>query len=342
MDRNNITHTLRRIGLALLALAFASVIVLAQAPPSADTFNYSATPNKNYGDWPVLVVQQGATSYLQFDLSAIPTGTTVNKATMRLYVDEVGNNGGSFDVYQLDAAWGEKSLTTANAPALGASATGSQPVTISAANLNHFVLVDITALAQSWLNGSLSNNGLALALTSGAGSFGFDSKESIYTSHEPELQIILDGPAGATGPAGPIGVAGPTGPVGPTGNPGATGPAGPAGPMGAPGPTGPAGPAGPSGTSGIFGANNVSFFTTGGGATPCSLSSLLLNAAANYPGNFLPADGRALDIDQNPALFSLLGTNYGGNGFATFNLPDLRSAAPNNTIYLICVSGTYP
>jgi hypothetical protein len=112
--------------------------------------------------------------------------------------------------------------------------------------------------------------------------------------------------------------------------------------MGAPGATGPAGPAGPSGTSGIFGTNSIPFFTTGGAGAPCSIGSIVLDAAVNYPGNFLPADGRTLQIIENQALFSLLGTNFGGDGIATFKLPDLRSAAPNNTIYLICVDGFYP
>lgn len=45
--------------------------------------------------------------------------------------------------------------------------------------------------------------------------------------------------------------------------------------------------------------------------------------------NFAPrfwatCDGQLLSIAQNPALFSLLGTTYGGNGQTTFALPDLR------------------
>jgi microcystin-dependent protein len=49
-----------------------------------------------------------------------------------------------------------------------------------------------------------------------------------------------------------------------------------------------------------------------------------------------------LSIESNTALFSLIGTNYGGNGTTTFALPDLRPAAPNNTQYLICVTGLFP
>ena len=48
-----------------------------------------------------------------------------------------------------------------------------------------------------------------------------------------------------------------------------------------------------------------------------------------FAGNFAPrgwafCDGALLPISQNSALFSLLGTTYGGDGETTFGLPDLR------------------
>ena len=43
---------------------------------------------------------------------------------------------------------------------------------------------------------------------------------------------------------------------------------------------------------------------------------------------WLPCDGRLLSIAGNNALFSLLGTYYGGNGINTFALPDLRGRVP--------------
>jgi len=45
------------------------------------------------------------------------------------------------------------------------------------------------------------------------------------------------------------------------------------------------------------------------------------------PRGWLPCNGQILPINQNQALFSLLGTQYGGNGSTTFQLPDLRGAA---------------
>lgn len=46
------------------------------------------------------------------------------------------------------------------------------------------------------------------------------------------------------------------------------------------------------------------------------------------PSGFLRADGQLISIAQNSALFSLLGTQYGGNGKTTFGLPDLRGRLP--------------
>ncbi|XEC95622.1 phage tail protein [Paenibacillus tarimensis] len=46
------------------------------------------------------------------------------------------------------------------------------------------------------------------------------------------------------------------------------------------------------------------------------------------PRGWLPCEGQVLSIANNQALFSLLGTTYGGNGTTTFALPDLRGRVP--------------
>jgi microcystin-dependent protein len=55
-----------------------------------------------------------------------------------------------------------------------------------------------------------------------------------------------------------------------------------------------------------------------------------------FAGNFAPrawmyCDGSILAISQNDALFSLIGTTYGGDGISTFALPDLRGRIPVGT-----------
>ena len=46
------------------------------------------------------------------------------------------------------------------------------------------------------------------------------------------------------------------------------------------------------------------------------------------PKGWAECNGQLLPINQNQALFSLLGTTYGGNGQTTFGLPDLRGKVP--------------
>ena len=52
-----------------------------------------------------------------------------------------------------------------------------------------------------------------------------------------------------------------------------------------------------------------------------------------FAGNFAPrgyafCNGQIMPIQQNPALFSLIGTYYGGNGTSNYALPDLRGSVP--------------
>jgi microcystin-dependent protein len=59
--------------------------------------------------------------------------------------------------------------------------------------------------------------------------------------------------------------------------------------------------------------------------------------AFNYPPKYWAVcNGQTLSIQQNQALFSLLGTTYGGNGVNTFQLPNLQTMVPGH------MSSTYP
>lgn len=62
-------------------------------------------------------------------------------------------------------------------------------------------------------------------------------------------------------------------------------------------------------------------------ATPF-LGELKLVSFAFAPKGWALCNGQILPIAQNQALFSLLGTTYGGDGRITFQLPDLRGRAP--------------
>ena len=68
----------------------------------------------------------------------------------------------------------------------------------------------------------------------------------------------------------------------------------------------------------------------------------IIQFAGNYvPQNWMPCSGATLDIKNHEALFSVLGTNYGGDGVHNFKLPDMPSPQ-YGPLWIICVQGEYP
>lgn len=86
-----------------------------------------------------------------------------------------------------------------------------------------------------------------------------------------------------------------------------------------------AGPALASAAAAAPSAPGATFRTAG--ADPF-LGEIMLFAGNFAPRGFAFCEGQIISIAQNSALFSLLGTTYGGNGVTTFALPDLRGRAP--------------
>jgi microcystin-dependent protein len=58
------------------------------------------------------------------------------------------------------------------------------------------------------------------------------------------------------------------------------------------------------------------------------MSEIRIMSFGYAPQGWAMCNGQFLPINQNQALFSLLGTTYGGNGQTTFALPDLRDRTP--------------
>lgn len=81
-----------------------------------------------------------------------------------------------------------------------------------------------------------------------------------------------------------------------------------------------------------LGGGLVAALLAGPAQATCSaepmIGSICITAANFCPRNYADAAGQTMSIAQNTALFSLLGTTYGGDGRTTFNLPDLRGRAP--------------
>jgi hypothetical protein len=78
----------------------------------------------------------------------------------------------------------------------------------------------------------------------------------------------------------------------------------------------------------------------GTASVDCALGEVRL-FANRVPTNFVAADGRLLPISQNQAIFSQMGTTYGGDGRSTFALPNLKAVTPNGLQYAVCMFGTF-
>ncbi|MGA7633142.1 MAG: DNRLRE domain-containing protein [Terriglobales bacterium] len=191
----NLTLQLRLASLLSLIL-LACTAAFGQITPLGDTYTNSADPTTNYGAQKTLNVDAAKEiTYIQFNLSSVPTGASLSQATLKLYVNTV-STAGAFEVYAVNGSWTESALTYSLAPALGSVIDSSVPITT--ADKNQYILIPMTSTVQEWLNTPSSNNGIALVAV---GSFNatFDSKETTTTSHPPELDVVFAGDGTITG-----------------------------------------------------------------------------------------------------------------------------------------------
>jgi hypothetical protein len=192
----------RRLALASLFVCImlaAASVGFAQITPLQDSYTSSTTPTVNYGTATSLGVVNSTSSiqstYIQFDLSSIPsgyTGSNVAKATLKLYVNSVAK-AGSFNVVMVNGSWSEKTITSGIVPALGSTIAASVPLTT--AKLNDYILIDVTTAVDAWLNGTQPNDGLALIANSPL-SASFDSKENYLQGHSAELDVVFTSAGG--------------------------------------------------------------------------------------------------------------------------------------------------
>lgn len=192
--KNSKSHS---VLLVLLLLTLGTLTeAYGQVTPSQDSYTNSTTPTTNYGAKTLLDVDAASQiTYIQFDLSSIPAGTNVGQATLKLYVNSVAT-AGSFNVDYVNGTWSESKITYSLAPALGSAIASS--VSITTADKNQYILVNITPAVQAWLSGGQTNDGIAL-VANGTFNATFDSKENTTTSHPPELDIVFAGGGTITG-----------------------------------------------------------------------------------------------------------------------------------------------
>ncbi len=184
-----LTAQMRLVSLLGL-LVFLWSTAYAQITPLGDAYIDTADPTKNYGAQKTLNVDGASqTTYIQLNLASVPSTASVSQATLKLYVNTVVT-AGSFNVDYVNGAWSESTIDASNAPPLGTAIASN--VDVTAADKNQYILVNVTSAVQAWLNGSETNNGLALVANSSFNAT-FDSKENTTTSHPAELDIAFAG-----------------------------------------------------------------------------------------------------------------------------------------------------
>lgn len=229
-----------------------------------------------------------------------------------------------------------------------------------------YLALQATSGAEDPTDGAFWSLFAAQGATGATGPQGETGPQGATGAQGPVGDTGATGPQGPMGPIGPQGATGAQGPVGDTGATGAQGPIGPQGNVGPQGPEGPAGADGADGADGLgvpvgnVSGDLVSWNGASWIATPPSqaldskyqpftginyiialqgvfpsrsAADPLLGEIIMFGGNFAPrgwafCDGQLLSIASNSALFSILGTTYGGDGRTTFGLPDLRGRVP--------------
>lgn len=340
------TWILKALLLFVVTMILATNSYAADGALKDDAYTQSNTPNQNFAANANLRVAAGTNSYLRFDLTTLPAGTTgsdVAKVTLKVWVNTV-TTPGSFDVRRVTSGtWGETTITHTSAQTLN-SVVEVSAIPVTSQNDSNFLTVDLTGLVKDWLNGALTNSGIILTANAANTNIRFDSKENGQTSHEPRLEITLKGPKGlnwkgawsatanyvsndavsyngsswiakqANTNVTPIEGAdwtivaqkGDIGATGPTGAQGQQGIAGTAGPQGIAGPQGATGPAGPQGPAGPD-------------STACAMITSLpyaINASGKYCLNsnlsMSSPTGIAIEINADSVVLDLNGFNITG------------------------------
>ena len=190
------------IGAACLIMLMPSRSIAQQATLTDDAQISTAAANQNFGaNASVRVSGTNIRGFFKFKLTPnLPPGTTgsrVGKATVRFFVGTV-NTPGTFDVFRVNGTWDEATITGGTAPPLSILESS---ISVDALQANKWVTLDVTQLVKDWLDGVLPNEGIALIANGGVGNVLFNSKENQTTSHETQLEIVLNHAATADGSA---------------------------------------------------------------------------------------------------------------------------------------------
>lgn len=157
--------------LVLVALLFVTFLPPAHAggnvavtrtfqPSSADCYLDEQNKNSNRGDLAYIKVESESgkndRTLLTFDLTEIPSGSTVESATLSLNAYVVPGAGRTYEAWQTTSSWGETTVTWNTPPSYAGSASASAG---EASGWMEWSSTTLTSDVQGWVTGSSTNYG---------------------------------------------------------------------------------------------------------------------------------------------------------------------------------------
>lgn len=173
-----------------------------------DTFIKEETPSTNYGTQTTIEVDgddpesTGRDSWgiIKWDLSTIPSGTTVLAAMITIYITNPGN---AYNIYRMKRDWLETEATwniystgnnweTPGAQGTndrGSASLGSTPAAVTG---RRYIMLNSSGidLVQGWVDGTISNYGVIIGHLTRTNGLDFSSREGTTASQRPKLTVI--------------------------------------------------------------------------------------------------------------------------------------------------------
>lgn len=165
-------------------------------PAAQDTFIVQDKPQQVHGADLELKIKPDVgferRLLIGFDLSFVPPTSTVTDARVRLY-ETTSNAGQTVSLYRLTNGWIESQMNWTYRDSVNRWITpggdfNGTPVASFVPNIaNQYREINVTGLAQNWVNGTFDNHGLLLRSSGANGEVKFVSRETLTATQRPEL-----------------------------------------------------------------------------------------------------------------------------------------------------------
>lgn len=126
-------------------------------------------------------------SFLEWDLSSLPSGGNIKSAKVALYVNSVPTNNPTLRYYRVTASWTEAGVTSASNPSFNGTqfATPANTMTVG------YDLTLISPQVRDWRNGVVSNFGMTVRDTANSDARGaYGSSDNVNVNKQPYIEVV--------------------------------------------------------------------------------------------------------------------------------------------------------